>query len=114
MVIHILAFLGVIITLWVVSPTADAKAVFTTFFNGGGWDSLGGSTMIGISASVLAFFGGDAPAHMSEELKDASRTVPQAMIWTTIINGLMGVSLCLKKAYFVSFLRVGAVDLSLK
>lgn len=27
---------------------------------------------------------------MSEELKDASRTVPRAMISTTVINGLMG------------------------
>lgn len=94
--IHIWAFLAVIVTLWVLSPTADAKAVFTTFSDGGGWGIAGGSTMIGISAAVLTFFGGDAPVHMSEELKDASSTVPRAMIWTTVINGLMGVSLSWK------------------
>lgn len=90
LIIHVWAFIGILVTLWVLSPTADAKSVFTTFSDGGGWGNIGGSTLIGISASVLTFFGGDAPAHMSEELKDASKAVPRAMISTTVVNGLMG------------------------
>lgn len=97
-VIHIWAFVAIIVTLWVLSPTADAKSVFTTFSNGGGWSGIGGSAMIGISAPIVTFFGGDAPAHMSEELKDASRSVPRAMIGTTVINGLMGVSISVQHA----------------
>lgn len=27
---------------------------------------------------------------VSEELKDASRTLPRTMIWSTVLNGLMG------------------------
>lgn len=61
-VLHIWAFFGILITLWVLSPTADAKSVFTTFTDGGGWGNQGGSTLIGISAAVLTFFGGDAAA----------------------------------------------------
>jgi choline transport protein len=90
LVIHIWAFVGILVALWVLAPTADAKSVFTTFTDGGGWGNTGGSTLIGISSVVLPFFGADAAAHMSEELKDARKTVPQAMILTTVVNGLMG------------------------
>lgn len=90
LIIHIGDFIGILVALWVLSPTADAKSVFTTFTDGGGWGNTGGSTLIGIPAAVLTFFGADAAAHMSEELKDASKTVPRAMISTTVVNGLMG------------------------
>lgn len=90
LIIHIWAFIGILVALWVLYPTADATSVFTTFTDGGGWGNTGGSTLIGISAAVLTFFGADAAAHMSEELKDASKTVPRAMISTTVVNGLMG------------------------
>lgn len=89
-VIHLWAFIGIIVTLWVLAPSVEPKSVFTTFSDGGGWGNIGASTMVGISASALTFFGGDAPAHMSEELKDASRAIPRAMISTTVANGIMG------------------------
>ncbi|KAM0186757.1 hypothetical protein ACHAPI_011541 [Fusarium lateritium] len=69
---------------------ADANAVFTTFSDGGGWNSLGGSTLVGILAGVLPLLGADAAVHMSEELRDASRTLPRSMIMTTIFNGAFG------------------------
>jgi choline transport protein len=39
---------------------------------------------------TTAFLGADAAVHMSEELKNASKTLPRAMIWTSIVNGAMG------------------------
>ncbi|CEI63702.1 hypothetical protein FVEN_g6824 [Fusarium venenatum] len=90
LVIHIFAFFGILVTLWVLSPRANAKAVFTEFNDGGGWGSLGGSALVGILAGILPLLGGDAAVHMSEELRDASSTLPKAMILTTAVNGLFG------------------------
>ncbi|RYC80884.1 hypothetical protein BFJ63_vAg16219 [Fusarium oxysporum f. sp. narcissi] len=90
LVIHVFAFFGILITLWVLSPRADAKAVFTQFSDGGGWNSIGGSTLVGILAGVLPLLGADAAVHMSEELHDASRTLPRSMIMTTLFNGAFG------------------------
>ncbi|GKU08632.1 hnm1-choline permease [Fusarium langsethiae] len=90
LVIHIFAFFGILVTLWVLSPRADATAVFTEFTDGGGWGSIGGSTLVGILAGVLPLLGADAAVHMSEELRDASRTLPKAMISTTVFNGAFG------------------------
>ncbi|KAF5716472.1 choline permease [Fusarium globosum] len=90
LVIHIFAFFGILVTLWVLSPRADATAVFTEFTDGGGWGSIGGSALVGILAGVLPLLGADAAVHMSEELRDASRTLPKAMISTTVFNGAFG------------------------
>lgn len=90
LIIHVFAFFGILVTLWVLSPRADAKAVFTEFSDGGGWGSLGGSTLVGILAGILPLLGADAAVHMSEEVRDAGRTLPLSMIMTTIINGAFG------------------------
>ncbi|KAM6508466.1 hypothetical protein FALCPG4_018317 [Fusarium falciforme] len=90
LIIHIFAFFGILVALWVLSPRADSKAVFTEFSDGGGWGSLGGSTLVGILAGILPLLGADAAVHMSEELRDASRTLPRSMIMTTILNGAFG------------------------
>lgn len=63
LVIHVFAFFGILATLWAMSPTADA-AVFTQFNDGGGWGSLGVSTLAGITSGVLPLLGADAAAHM--------------------------------------------------
>ncbi|KAL6918845.1 hypothetical protein ACHAPO_010537 [Fusarium lateritium] len=90
LVIHIFAFFGILVTLWVLSPRANAKDVFTQFSDGGGWGSLGGSALVGIIAGTIPLLGGDAAVHMSEELRDASSTLPKAMILTTVVNGFFG------------------------
>lgn len=58
--VHVFAFFGIIVTLWVLSDTADAETVFTDFSDGGGWGSLGGSALVGITAGVLPLLGADA------------------------------------------------------
>lgn len=90
LIIHIFGFFGILITLWVLSPRADAHDVFTQFSDGGNWGSLGGSTLVGILAGILPLLGADAAVHMSEELRDAGRTLPRSMIMTTVINGAFG------------------------
>lgn len=90
LIIHIFGFFAVLITLWVLGPRGDAYTVFTTFNNYGGWSSDGLSAMVGILAVMIPLLGADGAVHMSEELRDAARVLPKAMILTTITNGAMG------------------------
>jgi len=87
--VHIFGFFAILIPLWVMGPVGDAAEVFTTFNDYGGWGDLGASALVGIFAVILPLLGADAAVHMSEELKDASKTLPRSMIATTVINGAM-------------------------
>lgn len=98
LVIHVFSWVGIIVSLWVLAPMVDAKTVFTTFSDNGGWGSLGGSSLVGITASLMPLLGADAAVHMSEEVHNASRSIPQSMLWTTFANGgmawIMAITLC--------------------
>ena len=48
------------------------------------------ATLVGFVTPVTAFLGADAAAHMSEELKNASKTLPKVMISTSVVNGILG------------------------
>lgn len=89
-VIHICGFFAILIVLWVLADTTPAREVFTTFNNGGAWSTQGASCLVGILSPVFSFVGPDAATHMAEELQDASRSLPLAMVWTAIVNGAMG------------------------
>ncbi|KAF2002121.1 amino acid transporter [Amniculicola lignicola CBS 123094] len=90
LVIHICGFFAVLIVLWVMGPIADAHETFTNFNNGGGWSSAGVATLVGLIGSLMPVAGGDCAVHMSEEVRDASKILPRAMIWTILTNGIMG------------------------
>jgi len=99
LVLHVLGFFAVLIPLWVLGKPAPAREVFFTFQDGGGWGNQGLSCLVGMLSAVFTFLGPDSAAHMSEELRDASRTLPLAMVWTALVNGAMGwiaiITLCL-------------------
>lgn len=88
--LHVVGFFVFLITLWVLSDHAPASQVFTQFSDGGGWGNQGLSCLVGITTPLWCFLGPDAGAHMAEELKDASRVLPSAMVWATFFNGLLG------------------------
>lgn len=90
LVVHIFGFFAILVVLWVMGPKANAYDTFTTFNDYGGWNSYGLATLSGLVAVVLPLLGADAAVHMSEELRDASKTLPRSMIWTTLINGSTG------------------------
>lgn len=50
--VHVLGFLAVILTLWILSPRNEARVVFTQFTNGGGWNSMGLSLMVGQISAI--------------------------------------------------------------
>lgn len=62
--IHFLAFVGILVTLWTMSPSISDASVFTQFNDGGGWNSFGVSTLAGITSGILPLLGADAAAHM--------------------------------------------------
>lgn len=90
LVLHVFGFFAILIPLWVLGERGDAKEVFTTFSDGGGWGNQGLSCLIGMLSPIFSFIGPDSATHMSEELRDASKTLPRAMVATALINGSMG------------------------
>jgi len=97
-VLHVLGAFAIIITLWVLAPTADAYTVWTQFSNAGGWNSDGTATMVGLLSPIISMIGFDCAVHMSEEVKDAGSTLPRAMLWSVGFNAVLGflmaVTLC--------------------
>ncbi|KAH6693559.1 choline transport protein [Plectosphaerella plurivora] len=91
-VIHVTAFVAILIVLGVMSEKNPASFVFTEFVNNSGWSSDGVSWLVGLLSAVYPFLGYDAACHLAEELPDASRNVPLAMVGSVVINGLMGLA----------------------
>ncbi|KAF2143925.1 uncharacterized protein K452DRAFT_285965 [Aplosporella prunicola CBS 121167] len=100
--LHVVGFVAFIATLWGTAGRghASAKQVFTEFANFGGWETVGGAVIVGQITATGSLFGYDAAAHMSEEVRDASLTVPRAMLTTILVNGLLGlitiITLCFR------------------
>ncbi|KAL8670211.1 MAG: hypothetical protein Q9168_005244, partial [Polycauliona sp. 1 TL-2023] len=98
LVLHLYGFLAILIPLWVLSPHAPADRVFTQFNDGGDWHSTGLATLVGILSPFVSLIGPDAAVHKSEEVRNASKTIPRIMLATLIGNGTFGfvmlVTLC--------------------
>ncbi|CAG8146698.1 unnamed protein product [Penicillium salamii] len=90
LILHVCGLFAIIIPLWVLGPQRSAKRVFTEFNNGGAWDSAGTATLVGFSTTITALIGYDCAVHMSEEIKDASETLPKAMITSVCVNAASG------------------------
>ena len=64
LIIHVVGLFAIIIPLWVLAPRNNAKAVFTEFNNGGGWNSDGTATLVGFSTTITSMIGYDCSVHM--------------------------------------------------
>ncbi|PCG90379.1 hypothetical protein PENOC_102330 [Penicillium occitanis (nom. inval.)] len=121
MILHILSWVVIVIVLWTMAPHQSAKTVFTHWENLGGWSSMGLSVMIGQISAIYASLsmyqaakkfqlanaehaGSDATAHMSEEVKDASRSVPIAIALGYFSNGIMAIVL------LIAYLAIPSVE----
>ncbi|KAG9512590.1 amino acid transporter, partial [Aureobasidium melanogenum] len=109
MIVHVFGFLVIIVMIWVLAPRNTASDVFTTFTNSGGWSSMGLSLMVGQVSAVYACICSDAAAHVSEEVKDAGKNVPRAMIWSYFLNGALGLVFLITYMFSVVDLS-GAID----
>ena len=61
LVIYILGFFGVLVPLVYLGPHGNAREVFTTFQNHGGWSSQGLSFFVGIPGNAFTFLGNLLP-----------------------------------------------------
>lgn len=93
------------IPLWVLSPIAPAEQVFTGFRNDGGWDSYGTATLVGLAGSLPAVVGFDCVVHMSEEVQDASLTMPRALNASYFFNAIFAFGMVITIAF-----TIGDVD----
>lgn len=73
-------YLCLIIPVGVLAPHTSVTDVFTKFDNAGGWPNMPLAVLVGQLSGINAMTGADTAAHMSEEIKDASRNVPIAMM----------------------------------
>jgi choline transport protein len=84
------AFLAVLIALLVLGNRTGAREVFTHFEDTNGWSSIGTACFVGAQMPVLLLTGSDAAAHLTEETRSASRTVPKAIVISAAINYALG------------------------
>ena len=106
--LHVMAYFAFIIPIWVNAPRATSAQVWTGFENNGGWSNLSLCVMIGQLSGIYTQVGVDTvspepanphlptpknltpflpqAAHMSEEVKDAAKSVPKAMMAIYLVN----------------------------
>ncbi|TKA68966.1 hypothetical protein B0A55_06609 [Friedmanniomyces simplex] len=84
--VHIMAYFAYIVPIWVSAPTATHSQVWTEFTSEGGWSTMGLSVLIGQLTGISQQVGLDTAAHMSEEVRNASASIPKAMLYIYICN----------------------------
>src|SRR6266498_5276895 len=84
--LYMLAFIAFFIVLLAMGPRSSGKEVFTDFQDNADWGSIGTACFVGVSGPVITLIGSDSAVHLAEELKDASRQLPKAMLATAGVN----------------------------
>ncbi|KMP04932.1 GABA permease [Coccidioides immitis RMSCC 2394] len=99
--LYILEFFAIFIILLVMGDRSSAREVFTVFQDNAGWGSVGTACFVGASGPVITMIGADSAVHLAEELKDASRHLPRAMMITASVNYLVGFMILLAAMFVV-------------
>jgi hypothetical protein len=64
-VLHLLGIV-ILIPLWALSPIKKGADVLTTFYNGGGYSTVGLSAMVGMFPVTTSMIGLDCSIHMGK------------------------------------------------
>lgn len=99
LILHLAGFFAYIIPVWVMGESSPGSVIWTEFLNEGGWASIGGSTLVGLITPVTALIASDCCCHLSEELRNASKSLPRAMLATLVVNGSLGLITAITFAY---------------
>ncbi|KAI7364579.1 hypothetical protein KC354_g5572 [Hortaea werneckii] len=89
LVLHVLGVFAICIPLWIMAPKSDASETIVKFTSNGGWQNLGLASTIGVVPMIGMLIGYECCVHMSEEVQDASRTIPAVIIWAVVSNAAM-------------------------
>lgn len=92
-ILHVLGFVVFVVVLVVMARRSTAEFVFETAFYGkSGWQNEGVQWSIGLLAVIFPIGGYDSILHMADEVKDAPRKIPLAMVWATVTSGIIGLA----------------------
>ncbi|KAF2270615.1 amino acid transporter [Lojkania enalia] len=105
LIVHLVGFFCVLIPLVYFAPHREPAFVFTTFLNGGGWESQAVSFFIGLPTTAMSLLGADSAVHMSEEIQSAATVVPQALIYTIMINGTLALAMAIAMIFSIGDLE---------
>ncbi|KAJ5464493.1 uncharacterized protein N7458_000179 [Penicillium daleae] len=105
LVVHVLGFFGIMIPLVYMSDHAATHDVFLSFQNDGEFATQGLSWFVGMTSLGFAFAGGDAAVHMAEEIVNAARVIPQALLLSVGINGCLGFGMLIAMLFCASDLK---------
>lgn len=79
-----------IVVFWTMGPHNSATEVFGSFENGGHWSNFGFGILTSQTAALYLLIGSDGAAHMAEETRDASVSVPRGILGSYIVNAVTG------------------------
>jgi len=102
---HILGFFVVLIPLWVMCPKNSAYEVFVDYQANGGY-SAGPAYLVSQVTVMYCNLGSDSVVHISEEVEDASITVPRAMWWSFLYNIALGIVMLITMLFCIGPLDV--------
>lgn len=111
--LHLLVYLAFIIPVWVNAPRSSHHQVWSEFEYNGGWANAGVAAFIGSITTIGSQMGSDTAAHMSEEVKDASKAVPKSMIGVWLINTVMALVTYITIAYHLPNMEDALADPSM-
>ncbi|KUJ13411.1 choline transport protein [Mollisia scopiformis] len=92
MILHVVGFFAILVPMIYLSNHADAKVIFTTFGNEGGWPTQGLAFMTILNGAVFDFLGSDSVIHMAEETRNAAKVSPKSMFISITFNGVLGLA----------------------
>ncbi|KAF0318840.1 hypothetical protein GQ607_013972 [Colletotrichum asianum] len=70
------------------APKVSAHFAFAEFINNSGYTHVGWVGIMSLYAPSYALYGTDGILHIVEEIKDAERNAPRAMVWSMIFSGI--------------------------
>ncbi|KAK3686558.1 hypothetical protein LTR37_019697 [Vermiconidia calcicola] len=88
---HTLFWVVWVVVLLTMARRSSKEYVFTETYSGlqfGGWSSQGVSWCVGLLTAAFPLSAFDGVIHMSDEVKDAERKIPQSMVLSVFINGI--------------------------
>ncbi|CAI6095888.1 unnamed protein product [Clonostachys chloroleuca] len=74
------------------SPKQSASFAFTRFLNNSGYTSSGWVGIMSFYSPLYALYGTDGILHIAEEMKDAHRTAPKAMILSMVLSSITSIA----------------------
>lgn len=90
---HVIGFFVIMIPLVVLCPKNSASDVFLDFQDTSGYNNMGAAYLISQVYVMYCNLGSDSVVHISEEVENASLTVPRVMIWSYCGNVLLGIGM---------------------